>query len=113
MNYLRSLALCSLALSASLLAGAGHAADQSRAAAYGVAAPDHSAGRTIEIKAGTRWVNVTNGETVTFVTEGRRFTFHFQTYPYAQIVDLATLAPEGMAVAPVRVYVAESTESRG
>lgn len=113
MNTLRSSLLTGLVFASTLFAGAVHAADTHDAAWYGVAAPDHVAQRKIEIKADTRWVNVTNGETVTFVADGQRFTFHFQTYPSTQVVDLSTLAPAGVSVKPVRVYVAESPENRG
>lgn len=113
MNTLRSFSLTGLVLVSTLFAGAVQAADPHDAAWYGVAAPDHTAQRKIEIKPDTRWVNVTNGETVTFVADGQRFTFHFQTYPTTQVVDLATLAPSGVNIKPVRVYVAESPENRG
>jgi hypothetical protein len=114
MNTLRTFTLTGLVLASTLFAGASQAAGRDHEAGwYGVAVPAQAAQRKIEIKADTRWVNVTNGETVTFVSEGQSFTFHFQTYPNTQVVDLATLAPSGVSVKPVRVYVAESMENRG
>jgi hypothetical protein len=100
---------------AALFAGTAQAADIAHAnvhdaAYYGSGATATSADRTIVIKPNTRWVNVKNGETVTFAEGDKTFTFHFDTYPQTQVVKLDTIAPQGVEVAPVRVYVADTRE---
>lgn len=114
MKTTRSAILLGLALSASLFAGAGQAAAIKHDASwYGAAVPAQASARTIVVTPQTRWVNVTNGETVTFAVGDQRFTFQFQTYPQTQVTDLRTIAPAGIEVAPVRVYVADNNEGRG
>ncbi|MFK3736796.1 CzcE family metal-binding protein [Massilia sp. TN1-12] len=101
----------SLTAAAALFAGGAQAADIAHDASYygsGVAAK--AADRTVVIKPTTRWVNVKNGETVTFASGDQNFTFHFDTYPQTQVVKLNTIAPDGVNVAPVRVYVADTRE---
>jgi hypothetical protein len=40
-----------------------------------------AAGRTVEITPMTKWVNVANGETVTFIQGDNTFTWHFDALP--------------------------------
>ncbi|MFN3750274.1 MAG: CzcE family metal-binding protein [Thiobacillus sp.] len=75
--------------------------------ALGSPVHDASAGRTIALDAGTAWVNVTGGETVSFVADGKRFSWHFDTYGTAPVFDLDRIAPAGVLQGrTVRVYVA-------
>ncbi len=68
---------------------------------------DASAGRTITLDAGTKWVNVTGGETVKFVAGGKSFSWNFDTYGTAPVFDLDRIAPEGMLSGrTLKVYVA-------
>jgi len=65
-----------------------------------------SAGRTITLDTGTKWVNVTGGETVKFVAGGKSFSWNFDTYGSDPVFDLNRIAPEGiLSGRPVTVYV--------
>jgi hypothetical protein len=106
MNIIKT-SFLGLALSASLVAGASHAADSAQNASYfGTPSPVQSAERKIEINPDTKWVNVTNGETVTFAVGEKSFTFHFQTYIQTLSLNLADIAPGNVDVSNIRVYVA-------
>ena len=65
-----------------------------------------TADRDVAIDASTRWVNVTNGQTVRFDVGGRRFTFVFDAWPSTDSVPLSAIAPKGVTVPDVRVYIA-------
>lgn len=98
MNTLKNTLLALTIATASL--GAAHAAD------YGQTVDNHFSQRVIDLDAGTKYVNVTNGETVQFVQQGKSFTFHFETYPNVTEVDLKKIAPAGFDAGAVEVYVA-------
>jgi hypothetical protein len=68
--------------------------------AYGPGLP------TVTITPATRWVNVTGGETVRFVSGARSFTWNFQVGVTVTRFDLNQVAPPGMLERPVIVYVA-------
>jgi hypothetical protein len=61
---------------------------------------------TVTITPATRWVNVTGGETVRFVSGARSFTWNFQVGVTVTKFDLNQVAPPGMLERPVMVYVA-------
>jgi hypothetical protein len=61
---------------------------------------------TVTITPATRWVNVTGGETVRFVSGTRSFTWNFQVGVTVTRFDLNQVAPPGMLERPVMVYVA-------
>ncbi|TFW29471.1 CzcE family metal-binding protein [Duganella callida] len=112
MNIKHTIAIA--ALSALALTGAAHAAPPSGTAAdYGVAVPAAAAQRAITINADTKWVNVTDGETVRFDVNGQSFTWHFSTYPQISSFDLARIAPAGVTAGSVRVYIATNPLYRG
>jgi phage gp45-like len=69
--------------------------------------------RTIVVDDHTRWVNVTNGETVQFDVNGHRFTYAFNAWPNVNSVELTTIAPDGVAAPMVRVYIAPNPISQG
>lgn len=69
-------------------------------------------GRLIRIGPGTRWVNVRNGETVRFESNGRTFGYRFSGV-FAEEHDLRSIAPPGFIDRPVRVYVAPDVERLG
>lgn len=79
----------------------------------GMLAGDAAASRTIVIKAGTRNVNVDNGETVRFDVDGKSFAYTFNTFGNETAFDLSAIAPGGFAVPAVRVYVAHNPLYRG
>jgi hypothetical protein len=100
-----------LSLCASVLLAAATAQAMPRprtAADYGTVVTTASAGRVIVIDARTRYVNVTNGETVRFEVDGKRFTFSFDAWRNDDSVDLSTIAPAGVMVPKVRVYIAQN-----
>jgi hypothetical protein len=61
--------------------------------------------RTIDITGGTKWVNVTHGEVVRFVANGREFTWAFDGVSQPQPFDLSEIAPAGFVDHAVKVYV--------
>ncbi len=62
-----------------------------------------AAHRTVSIDSGTRWVNVRQGETVGFVSNGREFAWSFDGA--VSSFDLGMIAPQGMIDHDVRVQV--------
>jgi len=92
--------------------GAVHAAT-SQQAVYGVAAENAYANRQITISADTKSVNVNNGDTVAFNVNGKTFTWHFDTLRAEERFDLAKIAPAGVDVGMVTVYVASNPLYRG
>lgn len=65
-----------------------------------------SADRTIVLDAGTRWVNVTGGETIRFVVDGKSFYWLFDTYTSAPVFELNKIAPAGiLGERNIKVYV--------
>lgn len=72
-----------------------------------------AADRSIEIGADTRYVNVTNGETVSFLVDGRRFSYTFDAWNSIAAIDLAKIAPSDVKVPPVRVYIAPNPLGQG
>jgi len=80
---------------------------------FGMATQAGNADRHITINAGTKWVNVNNGDTVTFDIDGKSFTWHFDTLHSEEAFDLSKIAPEGVAAGMVTVYVASNPLYRG
>lgn len=78
------------------------------AADYGSPANAGAADRTITLRDGARYLNVTDGETVTVDLAGKPFTWHVSTYPGRAVFNLAAIAPADLAGAAekVTVYVA-------
>ena len=105
MNTIQTVSALALALSISLTAAAAPAAPANNSSDYGSVVTDASAGRKIVIKPNAKWVNVTNGETVTFVVEGRSFTYSFHTYPYNNVLSMSAIAPADLNIGGIRVYV--------
>lgn len=99
-NMLLSLALNSAVLA---LAPGAHALSL---ASYGMAASGSYADSTIEIGEGTRYVNVTNGQTVRFVIGAQSFSYTFNALGNVNALQLSEIAPAGMAVPDVRIYLA-------
>ncbi|MYN25084.1 CzcE family metal-binding protein [Duganella levis] len=89
-----------LALLFSVSVGA-QAADQH----FGSVLPAAAAGKVITITPQTRYVNVDNGDTVTFVRGGQTFTWNFRTLREADDFQLSSIAPAGFDTSGVQVYV--------
>lgn len=81
-------------------------------ATYGSTAPADSAERQIVLTPSTKYVNVTNGETVTFVENGKTFTWDFSTYDHVNL-KLSAIAPKGLGYPDVRVYVDRDPSTEG
>ena len=73
---------------------------------FGDPAPVSAASRTIVIAPGTKYVNVTGGETVKFVMGDKAFAWTFNGSPYAGPFDLNQAAPTGVLDHKVMAYVA-------
>ncbi|RXZ36862.1 hypothetical protein D9O50_10440 [Oxalobacteraceae bacterium CAVE-383] len=92
--------------SAMLASGAQAAAPAGTAAGYGNSVAADTYGRQITISPQTKWVNVTDGETVKFDVNGKTFAWNVDTFSNDTVFDLAKIAPAGIEVNNVRVYVA-------
>jgi hypothetical protein len=90
MKSLKTLSLA-LALAATAI-GAAHAATPN--------------GRVIEVSAQTRYINVTQGETVTLKVGDQLVPVHVDTYPNVNSVALSRIAPDAPVAQPVTVYIA-------
>jgi hypothetical protein len=81
---------------------------------YGQLVATAAADQDVQVNDSTRWVNVTDGQTVRFdLGGGKSFTFNFDTWPGSQQVDLSTIAPKDVAVPNVRVYIAPNPHYLG
>ena len=69
-------------------------------------APDTAATKVIEIGPDTRSVNVTGGDIVKFVVDGKSFAWVFNVATQVSRFDLSRVAPPGMLNRPVFVYLA-------
>lgn len=99
------IAACSL----SILAGSLQAAEpDGQKDFYGKYVTLAVADREIVVTSSTKWVNVTNGETVRFVIAGKTFAWHFDTWRDADSVELSTIAPKDINAPNIRVYVARN-----
>lgn len=107
-SKLTSILFASIALSGALFASSSQAAGlNNTVAVYGTSAAAGFAERDITLTAGTKSVNVTNGETVRFLIDGASFTWNFSTLRSETSFDLSSIAPDGVKVA-ARVYVASN-----
>ncbi len=94
--------------STALMSAAQAAGPGGTSADYGTLVPATAAARTIVIHSDTKWVNVENGETVQFSVGGQSFTWNVSTFPGATSFDLSKIAPAGIKLNNVRVYVASN-----
>ncbi|SDE95388.1 Heavy-metal resistance protein CzcE [Massilia sp. PDC64] len=102
----RTLALSILALAAFATGTAGATPRPSMPMDFGRVVMSDVADRDVTVDASTRWVNVTNGQTVRFTVGGQRFTFVFDAWPTTDSIPLSAIAPKGVTVPDVRVYIA-------
>lgn len=73
---------------------------------FGSAALAAAPARVINLAASTKYVNVTDGDTVRFVQGDTSFTWHFEIFPSRDVFKLSNIAPATMHVDGVEVYVA-------
>lgn len=100
-------------IAAAIAASSGAYASVNQHPPLGMAASAAGADRQITINATTKWVNVNNGDTVTFNVNGKTFTWHFDTLHAEEAFDLSQIAPEGVDVGMVTVYVGSNPLYRG
>jgi plastocyanin len=100
----RNKILVALAIAASV-AGLNASAADSSPNAYGNNSPAGSAGRVVEITPATKYVNVTDGDTVTFKIDGRDFTWTFHVLHQEGVVQLSSILPQDLHADGVKVYV--------
>lgn len=93
-----------LIVSAAIAIGA-NAGPTGEAGDFGAPVANTAAERTIVVKPTTRYVNVTDGETVKFAVDGKEFSWHFSTWPTSNQVALEKLAPKDTLASGVTVYV--------
>lgn len=74
------------------------------AASCGAPASTARVDRQIELRPGTKYVNVTAGETVMFKVGGKSFTCKFDDTLKHSNFDLAKIAPKDIDVKGIRVY---------
>lgn len=77
-------------------------------APFGYAASGR-ADRVVVLDGGSRQVNVTRLETVEFNVDGKRFAWKFDTLGTPNF-PLADIAPRGLKVDGIRVYVSENVD---
>lgn len=97
-----------LIVSAAIAIGANAAGPTGEAPDFGAPVANVAAERTITVKPATRYVNVTDGETVKFAVDGKEFSWHFRTWPSAEQIALDKLAPKEIRASGVMVYVARN-----
>lgn len=97
-----------LIASATIAIGANAAGPTGQAADFGAPAANTAAQRTITVKPTTRYINVTDGETVKFAVDGKEFSWHFSSWPSAEQIALEKLAPKDTMASGVTVYVARN-----
>jgi hypothetical protein len=98
-----------------LLAVAGMVASMAATAAVridllGEPSTPGQAGRVVVITPTTRYVNVTEGDVVTFVENGKAFTWDFDSAPDISSFPLNRVAPAGVLDHTVTAYVARNID---
>jgi hypothetical protein len=108
---IRTLVLPLLLTGAAFTATGAHATTMSHGADYygtldsGAAANE---GRTVVMDDKTSYVNVADGDTIRFESGGKSFTFTFDAWNSVNSVDLAAIAPAGVSVPKILVYITQN-----
>jgi hypothetical protein len=105
-------ALRTTIIAAAFLTGAAHASVNPNPQ-FGMAESNANADRQVTINANTKSVNVNNGDTVAFNVNGKTFTWHFDTLRAEEAFSLAKIAPAGIDLGNVTVYVGSNPLYRG
>lgn len=100
---MKRLFICATAV---FLSACAHPSPEQMTALFGDPAPVTAATQTITIQPGTRWVNVTGGDTVKFVVGDKAFAWTFNVARTVNSFDLSRVAPPGVLDHPVEAYVA-------
>jgi len=95
-----------------LLVPTAVAAAHGDSAVHGQTASAGSVNRVIDVRPGTRHVNVTSGETVLFRVGDKSFTWTFDPTLDHPSFDLGQIAPAGVAAQGVRIYCAPDQYER-
>ena len=103
---LLAFAAASCAMLVASVSSAHAAGPTGTVADYGTSVPVSTDARQITISPQTKWVNVTDGETVKFDVNGKTFAWNVDTFGTDTVFDLAKIAPADIQVNGVRVYVA-------
>lgn len=103
-TLLTALALAALSGAVTYPAAAQAASPAAHWHAAAAAAPTDIVDRVIEIHAGTRYVNVTGGETILFKVGQKSFARKFFTMLDHGDFDLSDIAPADVNVQGVRVF---------
>jgi hypothetical protein len=98
-------------LLAMAVAGSSMAKNMGEYASFGNQTQTAAEGRKIVVNPLTKWVNVTNGEIVTFQVGDQHFTYHVQTNSSTQSFALQAIAPANVVSQAVTVYVAQPSQS--
>ena len=69
-----------------------------------------TATQTINIKPGTKYVNVTSGKTVRFVVGDKSFAWNFDVGTNVASFDLNRIAPANVLTQPVKVYIKQDVK---
>jgi hypothetical protein len=101
-----TLPLASLAFAGAVHAATGTVAD------YGAVIAAQAGTRTVDITSHTRFIHVTNGETLTFRLGGRSLTWHVDTFPNIHAFRLSAIMPAATAMGDVWVHVAAAEQYR-
>ena len=104
MKTVSALAFAAITTFASLSAHALTLSDQ-----FGSASPVTAAQRVIVVDAGTRYVNVEHGDTVTLIVNGKSVTWTFDGLK--PVIPLSTLFPSDAGAGNVEIFVASSVLS--
>lgn len=96
------------ALAIALSTSANAAVPTGGAGDYGQLVASTQAARSIDVTAATRYVNVTDGETVSFNINGQTFSWYVSTYPGKRQFSLKDIAPAALGVGDIRVFVADN-----
>lgn len=105
-KFNRTLVIASAFAAATLAAAGAQAAPASQI--YGEAVQGGAPDRNVTVTASTRFVNVTDGQTIRFNAGGKTFEWHFDTLSGSPNFDLSAIAPKDVDVSGVRVYVEEN-----
>lgn len=102
-----------LPLASLAFAGAVHAAGPTGTAAdYGTVISTGAAARTVDVTAHTRFIHVSNGDTLTFRLGGQSLTWQVDTFPNVHAFRLSSIMPAAAAMGEVWVHVSAPEQYR-
>lgn len=111
MQSLKTVAMLGLAcLSLASYAATGTGTFMNGQSYYGQPTSQAAAARVVDV-ASSRPINVVHGETVTFRSEGKEFSWTFNGLG-GRAVDVAKIAPAGFPAKPLTVYIGRDPLTR-